>query len=475
MLTLALLTIPAVFALLIWILPQQSKSLALAGSFINLILAVVGLVALSYWKIDLLQFDSGVIGGLGMHFALEINSTSALLILLGSVILPFAIHLSSKNEERNNANFHALLMLMASAMLGAFLANDALLFYICYEVALIPIYFIILQWSKNEHRTQIVLKFFVYTLFGSLFMLMALLYVRQYAASFLINDMISAGASLSAYEQSMVFAGFFIAFAVKIPVFPFHTWQPKTYQAAPTAGTVMLAAVMLKMATYGLLRITMPLTPAASKEWAMWLCVISIVYASIVALNQRHFKLLIAYSSIAHVGMIALGILTAGTTAYNGALIEMVSHGWLALGMFYVCDMLITRYGHDDMHKMGGIRQNNATFSFLFFAIIMASVALPTTSGFVGEFLLLNSVGSRNIFMAILAGLTVIFGAVYMLRAFQTMMLGTSENAVHFSPMTSTEKFVLGIVVAGTLTLGVYPNLLLDVVQKGIELYASHI
>jgi NADH-quinone oxidoreductase subunit M len=137
--------------------------------------------------------------------------------------------------------------------------------------------------------------------------------------------------------------------------------------------------------------------------------------------------------------------------------------------------MLIHRYGHDDMHKMGGIRQNNGTFAFLFFAIVMASVALPTTSGFVGEFLLLNSVGSRNIVMAILAGLTVVFGAVYMLRAFQTMMLGTSESAVHFTAMTNTEKWVLGIVVAGTLTLGVYPNLLLDVVQKGIELYASQI
>ena len=472
MLTLALLFIPAFFGLMMFLSSDLSKKLAWVGSLINAALAIGAAVAVSYGKTEMLEFDGGNIAPLGAHFALSINATSILMVLLNACLLPFIVHVASKHEMRNESAFLSLILFMSSAMMGAFLANDSFLFYICYEAALVPIYFIILQWSTAENKSKIVLKFFVYTLFASLFMLFSLLYVRQFADSFLISDMIAAGSKLSQHEQVWVFAGFFIAFAVKIPIFPFHTWQPNTYKAAPTAGTMLLAAVMLKMATYGLLRITMPMVPAgvADADWAMWLCVISIVYASFVALNQTSFKLLIAYSSIAHVGMIALGILANGNTAYEGALIEMVSHGAIAVGLFFIADMIESRVGHDHFNKLGGLREKHPAFAFLFFVIVMASVALPLTSGFVGEFLLLQSVGSHNIVMALLAGLTVVFGAVYMLRAFQSTMLGKHNAELAFADMTASEKWVLTVLVIITIAIGVYPGMLLDVVHKGLQL-----
>jgi NADH-quinone oxidoreductase subunit M len=236
---------------------------------------------------------------------------------------------------------------------------------------------------------------------------------------------------------------------------------------------MLLSGIMLKMGTYSLIRCLLPIVPDGFKEWqyvAITLSVIGVVYASVIAIMQRDIKKLLAYSSIAHVGMIALGILANGNTAYEGALIEMVSHGVIALGLFFIADMIESRVGHDHFNKLGGLREKHPAFAFLFFVIVMASVALPVTSGFVGEFLLLQSIGSHNIVMALVAGLTVVFGAVYMLRAFQSTMLGKHNAELAFAEMTASEKMVLTILVIITIAIGVYPGMLLDVVHKGLQL-----
>jgi NADH-quinone oxidoreductase subunit M len=470
MFTLLLIILPVAAALAAWLMPQQSKQISAAGSIGALIVAIAAAISLSYGQTESLHFDSGIIRGIGMHFALSINANSILLILLTTGVFVFVTLIP--NWENRYTGAYPLISLMAAAMTGAFLSSDLMLFYICYEVALIPIYFFILYWSKAENKNAIVLKFFVYTLFGSLFMLLALLYIRQFATSFMMSDMIAAGKALSTSEQTYLFLAFFIAFGVKIPIFPFHTWQPSTYSSAPIAGTMLLAGVMLKMATYGLLVFTVPMLGAGitNADWVLWICVISILYSSILAISQTRFKLLIAYSSIAHVGMIALGVLSQSTVAQQGALIEMVSHGILAVGLFFVADMQERRYGHDDMTKMGGIREHHSLFSFLFFVIVMGSVALPLTSGFVGEFLLLQGIGSHSIGMALLAGFTVVFGAVYMLRSFQQVMLGTSPQSAPFTAMQTAEKWLLIAIVTLVVLIGVYPNVLMDIVHKAQHL-----
>jgi NADH-quinone oxidoreductase subunit M len=232
---------------------------------------------------------------------------------------------------------------------------------------------------------------------------------------------------------------------------------------------MLLAAIMLKMATYGLIRLALPMVPDGIEEygtWAIVLSVISIVYGSLLAMAQKNYKLLIAYSSIAHVGLISAGILTGTDTGISGGAFEMFSHGILTIGLFFTCDIIEQRMKTDDMTQMGGIRESNPLFAFLFFAIVMGSVALPFTSGFVGEFLLIQGLSSANLWYAVFGGLTVILGAVYMLRAFQSMMLGAATaRTAQFAPLTRQETIILTSIVVIVIALGIYPSPLLDLVN----------
>ena len=301
---------------------------------------------------------------------------------------------------------------------------------------------------------------------------MIYVYLHTAEHSFAFDALYEAGRSLSGTEQGLVFGGIFIAFAVKMPVFPFHTWQPATYNMAPTAGTMLLAAIMLKMATYGLIRMVLPMVPDGLNDYGMWaivLSVISVVYASCMAIVQKNYKLLIAYSSIAHVGIISAGVLSGNQQGLQGGLVEMLSHGILAVGMFFVYDILTTRLQTDEMKSMSGIREENPLFAFVFFILVMGSVALPFTSGFVGEFLLLIGLGQYNMVLAGIAGLSVILGAVYMLRAFQQMFLGTPNALTKgFAPLTSKEKLVLFVIAALVIALGIYPKPITDISEGAV-------
>jgi len=475
MLTLALIALPLISALLIFALgAKPARTLALGSSLLSLLLSLGAYYLVQAGQTELLAFDQAWIGPLGLRFAFNLDGISLVLVLLTAITTPLII-CSTWNKEISNPHlFHGLTLLMVASMTGAFTAADGLVFYLFYEIALIPIFFIVMSWG-GENRVRITLKFFLYTLFGSLFMLLSLLYVYHHTpnGSFAFEDLYAAGRMLSAGEQGLVFAGLFIAFAVKMPVFPFHTWQPATYSTAPTAGTMLLAAIMLKMATYGLVRIAVPMLPDGIMEygsWAIVLSVISVVYASFMAIVQKDYKLLIAYSSIAHVGLISAGVLTGTDTGIAGGTFEMFSHGVLSVGLFFVYDILERRMGSGEMARMGGIREVNPLFAFLFFAIVMGSVALPFTSGFVGEFLLIQSLATANIWYAVFGGLTVILGAVYMLRAFQLMMLG--EANVHtrsFAALSRQETILLSIIVALVVVAGIYPAPLLDIQAEALH------
>lgn len=476
MLTIALIALPVLMAAALFVNGAKfARQIALGASIIELLLVVLGIIWFWNGNYGQLEFSRSWLMDAGISLSFKLDGISLILVLLSAIAAPLIIYSVQENKIKNPHIYFGLILLMIGGMIGAFTANDGLVFYVFYELSLIPIYFITLIWSNSDKRNSITLKFFLYTLFGSLFMLISLLYVFQHTVdhSFAFESLYNAGRSLSVTEQGLVFGGIFLAFAVKMPVFPFHTWQPSTYNIAPTAGTMLLAAVMLKMATYGLIRIIIPMVPDGLehyKNWAIGLSVLSIVYASAMAIVQKNYKLLIAYSSIAHVGLISAGVLTANVQGLQGGLIEMLSHGILAIALFFVYDIIESRYGTDEMSTMGGVRQVNPLFAFLFFTIVMGSVALPLTSGFVGEFLLIVGLGQHNMIYAGVAGLTVILGAVYMLRAFQVMMLGPANQGSHkFTALTSKEITMLVILIVLVIVIGVYPNPLLQLTEGSVH------
>ncbi len=274
-------------------------------------------------------------------------------------------------------------------------------------------------------------------------------------------------------QQSWLFWAFFAAFAIKIPVFPFHTWQPDTYTTAPTQGTMLLSGIMLKMGLYGIIRWMLPVIPVGIAEWA-WLAILlavtGIVYSSAMAIAQKDFKRLIAYSSIAHVGLIAAGIFSLTAMGLQGAMFQMLSHGINAIGLFFVADILQDRFKNKTMDEMGGIANKSGYFAIGFMIILLGSVALPLTNGFIGEFMLLSGLYFYSSWAALIAGLTIIFGAVYMLRAYQKIMFGNeTEASTSFSLLTLNEKILLGIIAVMIISSGIYPKPLLDIAGPSIE------
>jgi NADH-quinone oxidoreductase subunit M len=430
----------------------------------------LAILAYAWIKGGDMSFHQDWVGPLGINLSFSLDGISKIMVLLSLLTLPVVLIVAEIEKTRNGQRMLGLIMLMMAAMIGAFTTTNAMLFYIFYEVALIPVYFMILWWSQHPDKSQITLRFFIYTLLGSLFMLLALLKLYSHAGTFEMDALIAAGRSLPAYDQSLVFAGFFIAFAVKIPVFPFHGWQPSTYDASPTPAVILLSAVMLKMASYGLIRWAVPSCMEGIEEygsWAIWLCVISVIYASFMAIAQTRLKLLLAWSSVAHLGLMTAGILSLNVQGIQGAVFEMLSHAILSAGLFYVYHITVNRVGHDNFKEMGGIRAVNPMFAFMFFALVMGSVALPLTSGFVGEFLLIIGLYQAGPWYAIIGGLTVVLGAVYMLRAFQAMMLG--KESAKFDALTTSEKWVLGVCVLAVVMLGIYPEMVMNQIGPSVQ------
>jgi NADH-quinone oxidoreductase subunit M len=264
-----------------------------------------------------------------------------------------------------------------------------------------------------------------------------------------------------------------------MPIFPLHTWQPDTYVNAPTQGTMLLSGIMLKMGTFGLIKWLMPVTPLALAEWgwlAIALSVFGIFYASCIAIVQKDYKRLIAYSSIAHVGLIAAGILSANQQGIQGAVMQMLAHGVNVVGLFLIADILMRHTGTREMEKLGGIRNMNGNFAVLFLIVMLGSVALPLTNGFVGEFLLINGVYQYGAWVAAFAGLTVILGAVYMLRSYQAIMLGEKkDSAIAFGSLASSDKWVLYIICFAIVAFGVYPKPLNDLAEEGTKAILTYI
>jgi NADH-quinone oxidoreductase subunit M len=412
-----------------------------------------------------------------IYFALQADGLALAMILLTTALTPIIIFSSFGNDYKNAKSFYALLLFMTFAMTGTFLAADGFLYYIFWELSLIPIYFIALIWGNGdaEERKKAVIKFFIYTLAGSLFMLVAFVYLYQKTNSFLIGDLTQV--QLNSTEQFWIFLAFFLAYAIKIPLIPFHTWQANVYQKAPTVGTMLLSGIMLKMGLYSVIRWQLPIAPLAAKEYQfvfIGLGIAGVIYGSIVALRQNNLKKLLAYSSLAHVGLIAAGTYTLSLDGLRGAVLQMIAHGFVIVGLFFAAEIILRRFETQTISEMGGIRTQSPKFTSFFLLLVLASVALPSTFNFIGEFTVLYSLSQINIAFAILGGTTIILGAYYMLKMFQNVMLGETNSKI-FKDITWNEGMAMGIIIAVLFFFGMYPKPILDLITPSLQVILNQI
>ncbi|GAB3644030.1 complex I subunit 4 family protein [Spirosoma arcticum] len=482
MFTLGLISLPAIAAtLLLFIRGGRTKQVALVAALIELTVALSVFARFRADATSQFGFDYPWIGSLGIRFSAGIDGISILLVLLTGLLVPLII-LSTFNRRYNRpATFYALILFMQATLMGVFTARDGFLFYLFFEAALIPIYFLAAMWG-GANRIPVTFKFFVYTIFGSLFMLVALVYLYYQTPAIAVSPTEVAAHSsaivdfyrlkLTPESQNWVFWAFFIAFAIKMPVFPFHTWQPDTYVESPTPATMLLAGIMLKMGVYGLIRFILPIVPLGVETWGQTvviLSVIGIVYGSIIAIRQRDMKRLIAYSSFSHVGLMAAGVFSQTETGMQGALIQMLAHGINVVGMFFVADIIFSRTNTNQLDQLGGITRTTPRLTVYFMIMLLGSVALPLTNGFIGEFLLLHGVFTYNHYLGLAAGFTIIFGAVYMLRMFQKSMFGaSSQRTSTFADLTLSESFVFIPLVVMVFWMGIYPKTFLDITEPAV-------
>lgn len=470
-----LIIVPLIFSLLLFALPDTDKNrvVALSASLFSFVVSVILLFSFLPDPLNYPIFHPDLFHSLGIEFKLGLDGLSMLLILLTTFLTPLIIYSTVGDGFKRRNSYYALILLMEMALIGVFTTTDILMFYIFWEIALIPIFFISALWGGVDARA-ITFKFFMYTLVGGLLMLAAIvfIYVQTPAPhSFAFADFYKV--ILDPRSQKWLFLAFFLAFAIKIPIFPFHTWQPDLYFTAPTQGTMLLAGIMLKMGVYGLLRFVLPLFPDALTEfgfYAMLLSVTGVLFGSIIAIRQNELKRLIAYSSLAHVGLIAAGVFSRTFNGLEGAMIQMISHGVNIVGLFFCYEIIMRRTKTGRIDELGGIAAKAPVFAAFFMVIMLGSIALPLTNSFIGEFLLLLGVFEINKFLAVAAGLTIIFGAVYMLWMYQRTMYGEPKEATAtFADLTRQEIIVLVPIVAIILWIGIYPNLFLGIAEPAVR------
>ncbi len=407
-----------------------------------------------------------------INYSLGIDGFSLPLILLTAFLTVLVIVGSWRVVQYRVAQYMAAFLMLEGLMIGVFSALDAILFYIFWEGMLIPMFLIIGVWG-GENRVYATIKFFLYTLIGSLLMLVAFVYLYNVSgSSFYIPDWYRT--TLGYWPQIFLFIAFFSAFAVKIPMVPVHTWLPDAHVEAPTGGSVILAAIMLKMGAYGFLRFSLPIAPDASHALAgvvIALSLVAIVYIALVALVQTDMKKLIAYSSIAHMGFVTLGIFVFNTQGIQGAYVQMISHGFVSGALFLCVGVLYDRLHSRKLATYGGVAHSMPIFAALMMLFVLANVGLPGTSGFVGELLVIIGAFQENIWFAVIAATTLIFGAAYSLRMYKRVIYGkiVNEAVATLKDLNMNEKLVLGLIAFFVLLLGVWPYPLLEITQPSIQ------
>ena len=472
MFLLSFLLIPIVAAILLLFIQHEKRAqdIAIVASVLSLA-AAVNMLFINVSTVDLTWLQV-----LNSRFVLQADGLTKILILLTAISFPAIFIATSKNQVAQKNIFLSLMLFTQAGLMGVFLAGDALLFYFFWELALIPVYFLCSIWG-GEKRIAVTFKFFIYTFLGSLIMLIGIIYMYMHTKdhSFAFASFMEAG--LTNTQQVTAFALFFIAFAIKMPIFPLHTWQPDAYDQSPTAVTMVLSAVMVKMGLYGVLRWLMPLFPSAFSAHTnivMILSIIGILYASFIAIKQDNIKKLIAYSSIAHIGLMSAALFANKDVGTQGVLIQLFSHGINVLGLWIIADLIEQQTGTKSLSEMGGLAKKQPTLAILLVAFSFANVALPLTNAFVGEFLMFNSLFQVNPWMAAAAGVSVVLAAIYTLNMVQKCAYGDVSVAIQKMTTNKPAQAVLIVLIIIVFVTGVYPQPLFDLTKDTLlELFVK--
>ncbi len=473
MIALLLILVPLLGGLITFFIREEraARIWSLVFALVALVVAILGLTIFA--APQYLTFRAEWMPGLGSSFSIRADGMGVMLSLLTTLTFPI-IFISTWSTPYSKAwNFFGLMLLSEAGLLGVFLAMDALLFYFAWELALIPVYFLCSQWG-GERRIAVTFKFFIYTFLGSLLMLVAIIYIYTQTPERSFDISAFYATALPYKEQSWLFWLMFAAFAVKMPVFPLHTWQPDTYEVAPTAVTMVLSAIMVKMGVLGMLRWLLPVLPLSSYAWGdtvSTLAVIGIVYASLIAFRQNDLKRLVAYSSIAHMGLMVVAVLAETQQSVQGTMFQMFVHGINILGMWVVVEFIERKYGTRKISDLGGVAQKSPALAIAFMVIMLGNIALPLTDAFVGEFLMLSGIlvskiTAYGVTFTAVAALGVVLGPVYYFRMTRKVFMGpTNELTERGSDIGSGEKLILGVIVVLILFLGIYPHPLLELVD----------
>ena len=481
MLTILLVILPLLFALPLFFIREEKrvKWVALIASLAEFGVAVAAFIQYQTSCHCQLTYSLGWIVSQGINLKFGMDGITLLLVMLTTLLVPVIILSSFGHSYRRPSAFYGLILVMEMALVGVFTALDGLVFYVFWELALIPAYFICAYWGGND-RIRITFKFFIYTFTGSLFMLVALIWLyfrtplpHSFELFYLYNT------TLSPSEQGWIFAAFCLAFAIKIPIFPLHTWQPDTYTESPGPGTMLLSGIMLKMGIYGVIRFLIPICGGALREFGSPVAILAIaglVYASVIAIRQDDMKRLVAYSSMAHAGLMAAGVFILNLRTLEGAVIQMISHGVNIVGLIIIIEYIENRLHTRRISELGGIAIRAPRLALFFMIILLGSIALPLTNGFIGEFLILLGLFEHNPVFAAVAGLTVIFSAVYMLWMYQRTMLGeTNPVTGGLKDLSPSEMIALIPVVIVIFWIGLFPGMFLELVNKDIIQILSYV
>jgi NADH-quinone oxidoreductase subunit M len=474
MILVLLLILPLLASLLLFTgkLGKHSKNFALVASLVVFAISLVAGYAFTFAHDKILTLDLNLKELLDVDIILKIDAVSLVMVMLTTLLVPIIIASTDKKENRT-PNFYALIMLMQMALIGVFISSEMILFYIFWELALIPIFFITALWG-GENKKKISVKFLIYTVVGSFVMLIGILYLYTLTPaphSFSFESFFQLKLPYSV--QVPVFLAFFLAFAIKIPLFPFHSWQAETYNASPVQGSMLLAGIMLKMGLYGIIRFILPLCPdvvAGGSLIFLPLILFGVIYGAIIAITQPNLKKLIAFASLSHVGLIALGLLSNNHYGIEGGILQLFSHGVNVVGFFLCYYMIVKRTNTDKISDLGGIASVAPKFATIFLIIVLANISLPLTNSFVGEFLILLGLFQANKILAIIAGLTIILGAVYILKMYQKVMYGEQSAATEkFTDLTFSEMLVFLPIIAMIFLVGIFPSFILQLLEGAVK------
>jgi len=471
--------LPLFSALYITLFISHTKSSRkqIYAMYVAILSSVLTFIATTYL---LVSFDSEVrdfqfveryhwIDSIGLEFYVGVDGLSIYFIFLSALLTLICIIASLFTIKKNVKEFLLCFLLLESFCIGAFSSLNLLLFYGFFEVILIPMYLIIGIWG-GENRVYAAIKFFLYTFFGSVFLLIALIYIYSQAGTFSIVDLVDIVPGFSLKVQQYLWLATFVSFAVKVPMVPFHTWLPDAHVQAPTAGSVMLAGILLKLGGYAFLRVSLPMLPGASEYFAiyvLWISGFAVIYASLVALAQTDMKKMIAYSSVAHMGYVTAGIFSFTVIGIGGAVFQMISHGVISSALFLIVGMLYERHHTKEIAKYGGVAASMPVLATFFMIAMLGSVGLPGLSGFVGEFLSIVGVFGVNPMVGIICAFGVILGAVYMLKLYKSVMFGEASDAsiIKFDDLKAYEKTALIPLMLLIIYIGLVPNGILETIN----------